>query len=116
MGRALSGLQVIVVVSKIDDRRSPAVDQCCLTFTFSPSEAFPRFQYLSLPIFNKRNEPLPTIKAAVRLLRVIFSTAISIPEFHRQVSLPHIIKFTGALIPLADSYPDIELKVDKTAI
>ncbi|KJA29888.1 hypothetical protein HYPSUDRAFT_31915 [Hypholoma sublateritium FD-334 SS-4] len=65
---------------------------------------------VALPLLS-RNEPLPTVKAAVRLLRVIFSTAISVPEFHRQVSLPHIIKFTGALIPLADSHSDIELKV-----
>ncbi|KAF8204795.1 rRNA processing/ribosome biogenesis-domain-containing protein [Pholiota molesta] len=63
-----------------------------------------------LPLLS-RNEPLPTIKAAIRLLRVIFSTAIDIPEFHRQVSLPHVVKFTSALMPLADSHLDVELKV-----
>ncbi|KAF9478150.1 hypothetical protein BDN70DRAFT_880303 [Pholiota conissans] len=63
-----------------------------------------------LPLLS-RNEPLPTIKAAVRLLRVIFSTAIDITEFQRQVSLPHVVKFSSALIPLADSHPDVELKV-----
>ncbi|KAF8969481.1 rRNA processing/ribosome biogenesis-domain-containing protein [Flammula alnicola] len=63
-----------------------------------------------LPLFS-RNEPLPTVKAAIRLLRVVFSTATDIPEFQRQVSLPHVVKFTSALIQLADNRPDLDLKV-----
>lgn len=65
----------------------------------------------SYALQNKRNEPLPTTKAAIRLLRLIFSNAMDIPEFQRQVSLQYVVKFTSALVPLADNHPETELKV-----
>lgn len=65
---------------------------------------------ISLPV-PKRNEPTPVLKAAVRLLRVIFTTATDISEFQRQVSVPNVVKFTAVLLSLADSHIDAELKV-----
>ncbi|PPR04067.1 hypothetical protein CVT24_010642 [Panaeolus cyanescens] len=63
-----------------------------------------------IPMFS-RNETLPTLKAAVRLLRVIFTTATDVTEFQRQVSTPNIAKATTAISTLADSRNEQELKV-----
>lgn len=60
----------------------------------------------------KRNEPIPTLKAAVRLLRTIFTTALDITEFQRQVSTPNVLKFTTAIIELAENHGDTDLKVN----
>lgn len=60
----------------------------------------------------KRNEPTPTQKAAVRLLRTIFTTALDITEFQRQVSTPNVLKFTTALTALAENQGDTDLKVN----
>jgi hypothetical protein len=42
---------------------------------------------------------------------VIFSAAADVPEFQRQVATPNVLKFTTALIPLAEKHVDTELKV-----
>jgi len=54
---------------------------------------------------------MPVLKAALRLMRVIFTTATDISEFHRQVCIPNVVKFTTAILSLADSNGDPELKV-----
>ena len=59
----------------------------------------------------KRNEPIPTLKAAIRLLRTIFTTALDITEFQRQVASPNVLKFTTAIIALAENHGDADLKV-----
>lgn len=56
------------------------------------------------------NQPPPTTKAAIRLLRHIFSSAMDVPEFQRQISLPNLPKFVSALITLVEK----ETKVDIT--
>ncbi|KAF4619590.1 hypothetical protein D9613_005172 [Agrocybe pediades] len=62
-----------------------------------------------LPMLS-RKEPVPVLKAAIRLLRTIFTTATDIPEFQRQVSVPNVVKFTSLVMSVADNV-DIELKV-----
>ncbi|KAF9569005.1 hypothetical protein CPC08DRAFT_678642 [Agrocybe pediades] len=62
-----------------------------------------------LPMLS-RKEPVPILKAAIRLLRTIFTTATDIPEFQRQVSVPNVVKFTSLVMSVADN-ADIELKV-----
>jgi hypothetical protein len=51
------------------------------------------------------------LKAALRLLGVIFTAATGISEFQRQVSVPNVVKFTTAALHLAENQSDIELKV-----
>ncbi|KAH9939977.1 rRNA processing/ribosome biogenesis-domain-containing protein [Amylocystis lapponica] len=65
---------------------------------------------VALPLLSK-NEPLPTVKAAVRLLRHVFSTATNVPEFQRQVCTPNVPKFSLALIAMAEKQTDVELKL-----
>ncbi|KAF7288291.1 RIX1 domain-containing protein [Mycena chlorophos] len=65
---------------------------------------------VALPLLAKK-EPSPVHSAAVRLLRVIFSAATEMNEFQRQVATPNVLKFTTALMPLAESHPDVDLKV-----
>ena len=62
-------------------------------------------------LVHKRNEPIPVLKAALRLMRVIFTAATDISEFYRQVCIPNVVKFTTAILTLADSSGDHELKV-----
>lgn len=64
-----------------------------------------------LYISVKKNEAAPVLKSSVLLLRTIFSTAIDVPEFQRQVSTPNVPKFTFALMNLAEKHVDLELKV-----
>ena len=59
----------------------------------------------------KRNEPVPTLKASIRLLRTIFTAALDITEFQRQVSTPNVLKFTTVIIALAEKHGDTDLKV-----
>lgn len=66
---------------------------------------------LSTSYFVKKNEPLPSLKASVRLLTVIFSAASGAPEFQRQVATPNVPKFTAAIITLADKNQNEELRV-----
>ena len=61
--------------------------------------------------FIKKNEPLASLKASVRLLAVIFSAASGAPEFQRQVATPNVPKFTAAIITLADKNQNEELRV-----
>ncbi|KIM46351.1 hypothetical protein M413DRAFT_441439 [Hebeloma cylindrosporum] len=65
---------------------------------------------VALPLLS-RNETLPTLKAALRLLRVIFTAATDISEFQRQVAVPNVVKFTTATLHLAENHSDIELKI-----
>lgn len=65
---------------------------------------------VALPILS-RNEPAPTLKASIRLLCQIFTSATDVPEFQRQLATPNVPKFSAALISLADKQHDRELKV-----
>ncbi|KAF8897738.1 rRNA processing/ribosome biogenesis-domain-containing protein [Infundibulicybe gibba] len=63
-----------------------------------------------LPMLS-RNEPTPNLKAAIRLVRIIFSAATDVSEYQRQVSTPNVPKFTASLLGLVDKHPSVELKV-----
>lgn len=60
---------------------------------------------------SQKNEPLPTLKATIRLLRCIFTGASEVPEFQRQVSTPNVPKFSQALVSLGEKTDNEELKV-----
>ncbi|KAH0587795.1 hypothetical protein J132_06140 [Termitomyces sp. J132] len=64
---------------------------------------------IALPLLSK-NEPPPTIKASIRLLRIIFSAGVGTPEYQRQVATPNISKFTAAIIAIAEKNRDKELR------
>ncbi|KAG5648889.1 hypothetical protein DXG03_000238 [Asterophora parasitica] len=61
--------------------------------------------------FMKKNEPAPTLKASIRLLRVILSSGVGISEYQRQVATPNVPKFTAAIISLAEHQDGEELRV-----
>ncbi|KAJ6490373.1 rRNA processing/ribosome biogenesis-domain-containing protein, partial [Mycena vitilis] len=65
---------------------------------------------IALPVLSRKESP-PIVAASVRLLRVIFSAAADVPEFQRQVATPNVLKFTAALIPLAEKHADTELRI-----
>ncbi|KAF8238885.1 hypothetical protein L208DRAFT_1421135 [Tricholoma matsutake] len=65
---------------------------------------------VALPILS-RNEPLPNLKSAIRLVRLILVAGLGAPEFQRQVVTPNVPKFTTAIIGLAEKYHDEELKL-----
>lgn len=65
---------------------------------------------------RKKQEPLPTLKAAIRLLTHIFSVAIDTPEFQRQIASPNVPKFSLALIVIAEEHASRELKVGASRI
>lgn len=67
-------------------------------------------------MLGQKNEPTPTLKAAIRLLRFIFSAATEIPEFQRQVATPNVPKFSQALLQLVEKDVDRELTVRSLAI
>ncbi|THH14397.1 hypothetical protein EW146_g5930 [Bondarzewia mesenterica] len=64
----------------------------------------------ALPLLSK-NEPVPNLKSAIRLLLYIFSTTTDVPEFQRQLATPNIPKFSLALLALAETHGDQELKL-----
>ncbi|KAI0720268.1 rRNA processing/ribosome biogenesis-domain-containing protein [Cerioporus squamosus] len=55
------------------------------------------------------NQPAPTTKAAMRLLRQVFSSAMDVPEFQRQLCTPNVPKFANALIALAEKETNPEV-------
>ncbi|KAH9844088.1 rRNA processing/ribosome biogenesis-domain-containing protein [Rhodofomes roseus] len=65
---------------------------------------------VALPLLSK-DEPVTSLKAAIRLLRRIFSSAMDVAEFQRQICLPNVPKFSAALIPLADKHTDADIKL-----
>lgn len=67
-----------------------------------------------LIIHLKKNEPNPTLKMSIRLLRHIFSSATDVAEFQRQLSAPNVPKFSLALITVAEKQDNEELKVNLT--
>ncbi|KAI9448089.1 hypothetical protein H4582DRAFT_2107490 [Lactarius indigo] len=64
----------------------------------------------ALPLFSRKEEPVPTLKAVTRLLTYIFSVAIDIPEFQRQIAYPNVPKFSLALTIVAEDHPSRELR------
>ena len=58
----------------------------------------------------KKPEPIPLIKAAVRLLLQIFSGTMDIPELQRHLATPNVPKFSLALLALGERR-EKELKV-----
>ncbi|KAH9062756.1 rRNA processing/ribosome biogenesis-domain-containing protein [Lactarius vividus] len=65
----------------------------------------------ALPLFSRKEEPVPTLKAVTRLLTYIFSVAIDTPEFQRQIAFPNVPKFSLALTILAEDHPSCELRL-----
>lgn len=65
----------------------------------------------ALPLFSRKEEPVPTLKAVTRLLTYIFSVAIDIPEFQRQIASPNVSKFSLALTTVAEDHPSRELRL-----
>ena len=59
----------------------------------------------------KKNESVPVLKAAIRLMYKIFSGTMDRPEFQRQVCIPNVPKTTIAMVALAEKHGDIEFKV-----
>ncbi|KAH9850732.1 rRNA processing/ribosome biogenesis-domain-containing protein [Lenzites betulinus] len=57
------------------------------------------------------NQPIPTTKAAIRLLRLVFSNAMDVPEFQRQLCVPNVPKFGNALIAVAEGQSNLEIKL-----
>lgn len=58
-----------------------------------------------------QNQPAPTTKAAIRLLRLVFSGAMDVPEFQRQLCTPNVPKFANALVALAEKEANPEVYV-----
>ncbi|KAI0774417.1 rRNA processing/ribosome biogenesis-domain-containing protein [Fomes fomentarius] len=54
----------------------------------------------AMPLLN--NQLAPTAKSAIRLLRLVFSSASDVPEFQRQLCIPNVPKFVHALIALVE--------------
>ena len=59
----------------------------------------------------KKDESAPVMKAGIRLVYKIFSGAMDVSEFQRQVSIPNVPKMTTAMIALATKQTDVEFKV-----
>ncbi|TFK55557.1 hypothetical protein OE88DRAFT_1672300 [Heliocybe sulcata] len=64
----------------------------------------------ALPMLSK-NEPLPNVKAAIRILRYIFAGATDTPEFQRQLVTPNVPKYSQAVIALAEKHDDPDVKL-----
>ncbi|KAJ8515231.1 hypothetical protein ONZ45_g7310 [Pleurotus djamor] len=56
-------------------------------------------------------DSLPTIKASIRLVHIIFIGGLDSPEFQRQLVTPNVSKFITTLIGLTEKTPNNELKV-----
>ncbi|KAK2466090.1 hypothetical protein APHAL10511_001732 [Amanita phalloides] len=65
---------------------------------------------IALPLLS-RDEPIPVLRADIRLLYKIFSGAMDVSEFQRQVSIPNVPKMTSVMIALALKHTDLELEV-----
>lgn len=64
----------------------------------------------------KRDEPLPTLNAAIHLLATVYTAILDMPEFHRKVIIPTAQKFSIALIQLAEKPESpVKLKVSLLA-
>ncbi|KIL70209.1 hypothetical protein M378DRAFT_96610, partial [Amanita muscaria Koide BX008] len=64
---------------------------------------------VALPLLSK-NESVPVLKAAMRLMYKIFSGGMDTPEFQRQVCVPSVLKMTIAAVALAEKHGDIDFK------
>jgi hypothetical protein len=61
---------------------------------------------------SQRDEPLPTLNAAIHLLATIYTAVFDMPEFHRRVVVPTLQKFSVALVQLAEKpQSPVKLKV-----
>jgi hypothetical protein len=109
MGWHLSGAQNLNTFEIYHDRVCADLAGCSTTFvigwlfTITLSVTFSRD--------TKKTEPVPTLKAAIRLLSQIFNMAKDVPEFQRQVATPNVSKFSLVLIGLVQNQTDKELKV-----
>ncbi|EMD40910.1 hypothetical protein CERSUDRAFT_111496 [Gelatoporia subvermispora B] len=65
---------------------------------------------VALPLLPK-NEPVPVVKASIRLLRYIFANGSDVPEFQRHLCIPNVPKFSSALVTVANQHGDIDVKV-----
>ncbi|KAI0268321.1 rRNA processing/ribosome biogenesis-domain-containing protein [Gloeopeniophorella convolvens] len=64
----------------------------------------------ALSLFSKQ-EPVPILKAAARLLTCIFLAATEFPELQRQIASPNVPKFSTALAVVAEEHLDRDLKL-----
>ncbi|KAI0050180.1 hypothetical protein FA95DRAFT_1555880 [Auriscalpium vulgare] len=64
----------------------------------------------AMPLLSK-SEPAAVLKAAVRLLLHMFSAALDIPEFQRQLATPNVPKFSAALLALAEKHENHAVKL-----
>ncbi|PFH51374.1 hypothetical protein AMATHDRAFT_3040 [Amanita thiersii Skay4041] len=65
---------------------------------------------VALPLLSK-NEPIPVLKAAVRLLCTVFNSAMDVAEFQRQVSIPNVPKMTIAVVALIEKHANLRFRV-----
>lgn len=66
---------------------------------------------------SQRDEPLPTLNAAIHLLATIYTAVLDMPEFHRRVVVPTIQKFSVVLVQLAEKpQSPVKLKVCYTTL
>ncbi|TFL00553.1 rRNA processing/ribosome biogenesis-domain-containing protein [Pterulicium gracile] len=54
---------------------------------------------VAIPLLSK-TEPLPTLKAAIRLILHLFTSSVDKPEYQRQVCTPNVTKYSAALLAL----------------
>lgn len=59
----------------------------------------------------KKQDVTPILKAATNLCRIIFTAAIDVPEFQRQVSIPNVAKFSAVLLALLETETSLDSKV-----
>lgn len=60
-----------------------------------------RVTYTGLLLISpKKTEPLPTLKAAIRLILHLFTSSVDKPEYQRQVCTPNVTKYSAALLAL----------------
>ncbi|KZS97888.1 hypothetical protein SISNIDRAFT_481768 [Sistotremastrum niveocremeum HHB9708] len=64
---------------------------------------------VALPLLS-RNEPPPTLKAAIRLLGYVFQRTTDFPEFQRQTVIPNLPKYSLALIGIVQKSSSLDLK------
>lgn len=62
---------------------------------------------------QQKSEPLPILKSALNLCRLIVTAAADMPEFQRQVSSPNIPKLTAAILACFERELDSDFKVFK---
>lgn len=113
MGRFMPRVPNVNLFQVVDARVCSELGHSSIAVTLSPYVSFVEQyqQHLHIFLCIQKDESVPTLKAAVRLLRAIFTNAKTITEFQRQVSTPNLPKFSAALVLLIEKHADGELRV-----